>query len=208
VRKTAVIIEGGAKRTFASAVDWPGWCRSGRGEEAALEALAAYRERYAGALGQDVADAAFEVIERLKGDASTDMGTPGAAGAIDAKPLTDTELERQIAILEACWSAFDRTLQAAAGRTLRTGARGGGRNLEKIHAHVVEADGIYQTAVAGPGKVKDRKAFVEALWTRHRGRLPDSGPRGGRRWTARYAIRRAAWHALDHAWEIEDRLEG
>jgi len=24
-------------------------------------------------------------------------------------------------------------------------------------------------------------------------------------WPARYAIRRTAWHVLDHAWEIEDR---
>jgi hypothetical protein len=28
---------------------------------------------------------------------------------------------------------------------------------------------------------------------------------GDRRWPARYAARRIAWHALDHAWEIEDR---
>lgn len=34
-----------------------------------------------------------------------------------------------------------------------------------------------------------------------------TGPRGGTRWPARYAIRRSAWHALDHAWEIEDRVQ-
>ena len=27
-----------------------------------------------------------------------------------------------------------------------------------------------------------------------------------RGWPPRYAARRIAWHALDHAWEIEDRL--
>jgi hypothetical protein len=73
---------------------------------------------------------------------------------------------------------------------------------------VIEADGYYLAALAGPGRGSERKAFIDALWERHRGELPDSGPRGGRRWTARYAIRRSAWHALDHAWEIEDRLEG
>ncbi|HKA98202.1 MAG TPA: hypothetical protein VKD66_18215 [Streptosporangiaceae bacterium] len=26
-------------------------------------------------------------------------------------------------------------------------------------------------------------------------------------WPARYAARRIAWHALDHAWEMEDRSE-
>jgi hypothetical protein len=41
---------------------------------------------------------------------------------------------------------------------------------------------------------------------RNAGELPDFGPRGGERWPALFAIRRSAWHALDHAWEIEDRL--
>jgi len=44
------------------------------------------------------------------------------------------------------------------------------------------------------------------LQARARGELPELGPRGGKRWPAPYAIRRSAWHALDHAWEIEDRL--
>ncbi len=35
----------------------------------------------------------------------------------------------------------------------------------------------------------------------------DGSPLVGRRWTARYAAHRIAWHALDHAWEIEDRSE-
>jgi hypothetical protein len=26
------------------------------------------------------------------------------------------------------------------------------------------------------------------------------------KWPVPYAIRRIAWHALDHAWEMEDRL--
>jgi hypothetical protein len=33
----------------------------------------------------------------------------------------------------------------------------------------------------------------------------DGQPIAGRRWPARYAAHRIAWHALDHAWEIEDR---
>ena len=37
----------GAKKVFACSVDFPGWCRSGKDEEAALEALADYAPRYA-----------------------------------------------------------------------------------------------------------------------------------------------------------------
>jgi hypothetical protein len=35
----------------------------------------------------------------------------------------------------------------------------------------------------------------------------DGAPLAARKWTARYAGHRTAWHALDHAWEIEDRSE-
>ena len=42
-----VCMEAGSRRTFASALEWPGWSRSGRGEEAALDTLAAYAVRYA-----------------------------------------------------------------------------------------------------------------------------------------------------------------
>ena len=35
----------------------------------------------------------------------------------------------------------------------------------------------------------------------------DGSPIAGRKWPPRYAARRIAWHALDHAWEMEDRSE-
>ena len=35
----------------------------------------------------------------------------------------------------------------------------------------------------------------------------DGSPIAGKRWPLRYAARRIAWHALDHAWEIEDRSD-
>jgi hypothetical protein len=50
-----------------------------------------------------------------------------------------------------------------------------------------------------------RAAILEGLAASAAGKLPAKGPRGGSRWTARYFVRRVAWHALDHAWEIEDR---
>ena len=50
---------------------------------------------------------------------------------------------------------------------------------------------------AGVDDVRER--LVELL-TASPGTAPP--PTG---WPAPYALRRIAWHALDHAWEIEDR---
>ena len=36
---TRCYLEVGKKRVFACALDWPGWCRSGRDERLAIEAL-------------------------------------------------------------------------------------------------------------------------------------------------------------------------
>lgn len=44
-RATPVGLEVGSKRVFAWALEWPGWCRAGRTEDLALEALAAYAPR-------------------------------------------------------------------------------------------------------------------------------------------------------------------
>jgi hypothetical protein len=41
-----VYVEVTTRRTFAGAVEWPGWSRSGKTVDAALEALVAYADRY------------------------------------------------------------------------------------------------------------------------------------------------------------------
>lgn len=209
------------KRTFAVALEWPGWCRSGRDEEGALAALLEYGPRYAavlagGGVGGFVPPtslAGLAVAERLPGNASTEFGAPGTPPLADAAPAGPADVERMAAVLAACWAAFDGAATAAEGVALRTGPRGGGRDLEKIRAHVIESDRAYLSRLGGRagndsthGEV--RKAFVEALGARARGELPDTGPRGGARRSARFAARYAAWHTLDHAWEIEDRSGG
>jgi len=79
----AVYLEIGPKRTFAGGVEWPGWCRSGRGGEEALAALLAYAPRYrrvveaAGVTALEAADLA--VVERLVGGSGTDFGVPSVA---------------------------------------------------------------------------------------------------------------------------------
>ncbi len=220
-----VYLEIGEKKTFACAVDWPGWCRSGGDEEAALEALLAYGPRYASLLDgtgiefeapRDVSD--LRVVERLEGNATTDFGAPAIVRDSDAEPVDDAELARMGALLQAYWRAFDTTRRDAAGKELRKGPRGGGRELEKIENHVMEAEAGYLRSLGwkmGKGEAPDREgelrrtreAVLEALPVAARGELPARGPRGGTRWPLRYFVRRAGWHVLDHVWEIKDRVK-
>lgn len=217
-----VYLEVGAKRVFAGAIDWPGWCRRGRDEGGALDALAAYGPRYRKALARrgrgfsPRGDASsFAVIERLRGDASTDFGVPGKAPTGDDRLLDGPELERQTGLLQACWAAFDGAAERAVGAELRKGPRGGGRELDAIVRHVLDAEEAYLRSLGGKaGREADvdaamalvRGAFLETLEAHARGEPPPQSPRRtSKLWSPRYAVRRSAWHALDHAWEIEDR---
>lgn len=220
----AVYLEQGTKRTFAGALAWPGWCRSGRDEQAALQALLDCGPRYASVLHAagiafhaPAASAELTVVERLPGTTTTDFGAPDVAPARDMEPFDHAERERSEKLLRACWQAFDRAVQAATGKPLRPGPRGGGRDLEKIMEHVLGAEQSYLRALGGkPEKEKDatlddrlrhtRQAVLDALAAAARGDLPERGPRGGVLWKPRYFVRRTAWHALDHVWEIEDRM--
>lgn len=213
-----VVLEVGKTRVFASALDWPGWSRSGRDEAAALTSLLEYGPRYAAVLDGHVRGfhppktlAGLEVVERMRGDGSTDFGAPGQAAAAEAEPVTARELARLEAIVQASWAAFDAIADHAEGVALRTGPRGGGRELEAIREHTNGAHGSsYVKALGGTGpasvSIEEQRAdFIEAVRARAHGKVSDRGPRGGARWSPRYAVRRAVWHILDHAWEIEDR---
>jgi hypothetical protein len=218
-----VVLEIGRKRVFAGAVKWPGWCRSGRDEESALDALAAYRTRYAAAIGRarqrfDARRSLLRVVERVKGNATTDFGVPAVAPKADDRPLRDAELRRQRRLLEACWQALDEAAETHATAALRKGPRGGGRELDAIVSHVLEADRAYLTRLGAPyrssdGNIADempdlRAWILDAVTARAHSEPPPKLPRSGVLWSPRYFVRRSAWHALDHAWEIEDRAVG
>lgn len=222
-RRFDVLLEQGAKRAFASAADWPGWSRAGRDEAAALEALSGYAARYAEVLeGTGVRftapEAGFRVTERAGGNATTDFGAPDGAFRDDRRAIDRAEWRRVRSILEACWSAFDEAVDAARGVELRKGPRGGGRELDAIVDHVVQAEAAYVrklTAMGvrlgdGPSLAlsSERDAVLEGLHRAAAGDLPEAGPRGGKLWAPRRFLRRAAWHVLDHTWEIEDRASG
>ena len=211
-----VAMEIGSKRFFASALDWPGWSRGGKTPELALQALETYARRY-----EPVAKAAnasfpkrleFDVVEHQEGGASTDYGVPGAPAKVESKPMTRAELERMCSLVEACWHEFDRVAKAAP-LELRLGPRGGGRDRDKIIAHVTGAEASAYAPKLGlkipEPAIDDRKAITamrHALLDAFR-RGADGKPLRERGWPVRYAARRIAWHVLDHAWEIEDRTE-
>ena len=196
---TRVYVEAGAKKTFASAAGWPGWCRAGKDEAAALAALGAYAPRYAKVATLAAIDLPknatnFEVVERLKGDATTDFGAPGAE-ARDEAGATPKELERLASLVDACWKYLDQ-VRAKAPETLRKGPRGGGRDRDKMYAHVLESEMGYSRYIGLRLKEPDRDAMRKAF----------RNPMADTKRSAAYIMRRTAWHALDHAWEMEDRI--
>jgi DinB family protein len=220
-----IVLEAGSKRVFASALDWPGWARSGRDEAAALDALLAYTGRYERAVGSTSpgfhgpSDATTLVVaERLPGDATTDYGAPGAPAEAESAPMDAATLERLQTLFSACWRYFAEVAGSSADKELRKGPRGGGRSVERIVEHVTEAHRGYlrqifwRQPIEKPQDVSAHidvliEADARALAYAASGEMPERGARGGKLWTPRYFVRRAAWHILDHAWEIEDRLE-
>jgi hypothetical protein len=214
-KPTDVYLERGSTRVFACALDFPGWCRSGKTDELALRALADYGPRYAVVAKQ--ARVAFpartaedlRTVERLQGKGATDFGIPNEIARADARPLTGREAGRQVRLVEAAWAVLDQ-VAARAPSALRKGPRGGGRDRDKMLDHVLGAEAAYarklgikrpQPALGDAEAIASlRQAIVAVL----RGPSDGSPPVPGG-WPVRYAARRIAWHVLDHAWEMEDR---
>jgi len=78
--------------------------------------------------------------------------------------------------------------------------------------HVRDAEGAYVRKLGlrlNPpprhdprGTAEFRAAITDVLGRPSKGKAPvEKG------WPQRYAVRRIAWHALDHAWEIQDRSD-
>lgn len=208
----------GAKRAFVWAIDWPGWCRAGKTVELARQALITAGPRFAVVAKEVGLELPSAELERLHatdsviGGGGTDFGVPSAITDSDRRDVTRAEAERLASIVEAAWKVFDR-VAARAPASLRKGPRGGGRDRDKMIDHVIEADHAYAREIGvrlpEPSRTKrptfeaERAAVLDLL------RQPSDGsPLADRKWTARYAARRIAWHALDHAWEMEDRSEG
>jgi hypothetical protein len=199
-----VYVEATDKKAFACSVEWPGWCRSGKDEGAALEHLMAYQDRYAdvarrAGVGFDPGEP--HVVARLPGNATTTFGAPGVVPQLDeGAPVTVDA----ITILEASWALLTDVAHDAPAE-LRKGPRGGGRDRDKVVQHVVSAEAAYARKVG----VKHREpamADAEAVAALRSDIVAAlRAPTAPTAWPPRYFLRRTAWHVLDHAWEIQDR---
>ena len=213
-----MVLEVAPKKTFASALDWPGWARAGRNEDDALGALLDYGPRYAAVarraripFAPPATARGLEIVERMRGGSITEFGAPGKAARAEDEPVSGEDLARLVALLRASWATLDAVAKKAAGVKLITGPRGGGRDLAKIIGHVRDAESAYLHKLGSRAPDLKRSSallrltFTDALTAVAAGQPVDNPSRTRNVWSPRYAIRRAAWHVLDHAWEIEDR---
>jgi hypothetical protein len=204
------------KRWVAIAADWPGLERNGRSEDQAVEKLRSYVPRYlavarrAGLGSQLEREDELAIAARHTGTGSTDFwGISFAPSAEDREPVDDATFERRLSLLRGAWEEFDAVADRVSAE-LRPGQRGGGRSRDEIVRHVLAVEGgDFAKRVKAPSEIADLKTptglaahrdrFVEAM----RGWRAEG--RGLGNWTVLYLLRHAAYHVLDHTWEMEDR---
>src|SRR2546425_3733216 len=204
------------KRWVAVAADWPGLERGAKTEDEAVEKLVRYVPRYLPVakrvrLGAELATQTDpEIMGRYPGVGSTDFwGISFAPSPLDRDPFDAPTFDRQMRLLRAAWAEFDETA-ARVSAELRPGVRGGGRPRDKIVRHVLFTEGDdFSKRVKVPSDPADlltpgglahhRDRFVEAM----RAWYTEGKPLGN--WTIPYLLRHTAYHALDHAWEMQDR---
>lgn len=206
------------KRSVAFGLDWPGWSRGAKSADLALETLESYRERYrpiadlAGMAREFAAAGPLEIVEDRVGTGSTDFwGISFSPSSTEHGPMGETELERGITLLRACWTFFD-DVAARVSPEMRKGPRGGGRDREVIIRHTVRTESEHHAKQVGlripegaaltpDGLRQHRWSYVEAMRAYNAGEVT----RRMRSWTLPFLIRHSAFHTLDHAWEMQDK---
>ena len=203
------------KKVVAVAPDWPGLERGATSEEAAIDRLLSYVPRYAvvtelaGMKDALATTPIVDVVERYRGTGSTDFwGISFAFSGFDQQAMSGEVLESELALMQACWAFFDGVRWRVSAEMQR-GPRGGGRDRDQIVHHIVanEQDWAKKLGVVTPGEAMltdigmkaHRDAYCNAIRELH------SQGKMARNWPLRYLIRHTAYHALDHAWEMEDK---
>ena len=205
------------KKAVAIAIDWPGWNRGAKTPEEALELLEAYRQRYvpiarlAGLEDEFAAAGPLEIVEDHVGTGSTDFwGISFVASSFEEGPMPDAELDRKLALLQAAWTFFEQ-VGARVSAEMEKGPRGGGRDRDRIISHVLrneQGDFARKVGVMEPPDVMLSPDEVRAHHEDFVAGIRDFNARGamaGRSWTVPFLLRHTAFHALDHAWEMEDK---
>ena len=219
VDRLRVILEiGKQRRVVAGAMDWPGLDRWGTSEDDAIEKLSAYVPRYSGvaeragmAVALERQAPNVEIIERVPGSSSTDFwGIAHVPSDVEREPLSVEDFERRLLVLQGCWSYFDDTARRVS-EELRPNVRGkGGRSRDQIVRHVygsepeqmsrkVEVRTPLDVVQTPEGLKAHSAAYLDALRAYHAAGKP------ARTWPLPFLIRRTGYHAMDHAWELEDR---
>lgn len=206
------------KKVVAVAPDWPGLERGAKSVEVAVERLRSYVPRYAQIAKLAEMDAefstitGFDVVEQYPGVGGTDFwGISFAFSSIDKQSMSDDELERELALMQACWRFFDDVRKRVSAE-MQKGPRGGGRDRDHIVRHTlsVEQDWAGGVGVSVPGDAmltgKELKAYRDAYCHGIRDYHSQGKWAGNRsKWPLRFLIRHTAFHTLDHAWEMEDK---
>jgi hypothetical protein len=203
------------KKVVAVAPDWPGLARGAATEEAAIARVLAYVPRYAPvAQGAGLEDElpttpVADVVERYPGTGSTDFwGISFAFSSIDQQALSDTELERELALMQAAWAFFD-AVRARVSAEMQRGPRGGGRDRDRIVRHTLftEQDWAKKLGVLTPPEALLTAEGLQAYRAAYCQAIRDFHAQGqmARTWPLRYLMRHTAFHTLDHAWEMEDK---
>jgi hypothetical protein len=123
-------------------------------------------------------------------------------------------LERELTLMQACWTFFDG-VRSRVSAELKRGPRGGGRDRDRIVRHVLfnEQDWAprdtqdtrdrpqenQEAILTEEGLKAHREAYCNAIRELH------SQNKMARKWPLRYLIRHTAFHTLDHTWEMEDK---
>lgn len=203
------------KKVVAVAPDWPGLERGAATAEAAVERIRSYVPRYAAVARLAGLEAAFanitgvDVVEQYPGTGSTDFwGISFAFSSIDRQDVSDEVLERELALMQACWAFFDE-VRSRVSAEMQRGPRGGGRDRDRIVRHTFAAEldwtkklGMHtplESLLTDAGLTAHREAYCSAIRALH------SQGAMARNWPLRYLIRHTAYHTLDHAWEMEDK---
>jgi len=220
--RIAVCLEVTPKQAVAAALDWPGWCRAGRDEQAALAALASYAGRYAPVAahaGLSIpATAAFEVAERVPGGPATAFAAPECR-----RPFPQTTAKADRAALTPRRGPApgppghrglghlrpDRhrlTSRAAQGPARRRPRPGPDHRPRDRHRQAYARKLEIRPKQPPTGDTAAISELREAI-TAVLGAPSDGTPVLPGGWTTRYAAHRIAWHILEHAWEMQDRAE-